>query len=426
MKIARRIVQFLSLGLFVTLLSKFFVKFDPLTTIIISLSARTLAVLWSLLLLPILTVLWGRFFCGWFCPVGCILDICGYFLPGKWNALYLRNFKYLLLTVIGFAALFAVNFVWIFDPLSSMDRAVNLSIFSATPLWLRFIVPLVFAFVIGANFVQRRFWCRNICPLGALLGILAKFSLTDRIITDNCTNCQKCENTCPMGNTLEQYSKLECIQCRNCSNICPNQAVKFRISAARPEKLDISKRSFFISIGVGITSAAVIKTEFLKNKHPIRPPGAVSENKFVSLCTRCGECMKVCPSNGLQPAFFDAGIEGIFTPMLKFRVGACEEECTSCGKVCPTGAIERLTEQEKRNCQIGLAVIDRTRCLPWAENVLCLVCHDACPYEGIDLRYMDDIYRPFVKEWKCIGCGICENRCPIQGKSAIEVIATRL
>jgi len=157
----------------------------------------------------------------------------------------------------------------------------------------------------------------------------------------------------------------------------------------------------------------------------IRPPGALEEAKFVAACVRCGKCVQACPTGGLQPALLEAGVEGLLTPRLVPRIGPCQEDCVLCGQVCPTGAIGQLTVEEKRITRIGLAGIDRQRCLWWTEGATCLVCSQVCPYEAIEFRWMKDGNYPIVKERQCVGCGICEYQCPVEGPAAITVLATR-
>ena len=137
--------------------------------------------------------------------------------------------------------------------------------------------------------------------------------------------------------------------------------------------------------------------------------------------------MKVCLTNTLQPCFLEAGWEGIWTPRLNCRHGGCEERCNVCGSVCPTQAIRALPIEEKRFAKIGTAVIDRTRCIAWAQQKECLICDEACPYNAIDFRVVADECgtgkRPFVGSVACVGCGLCEQKCPVAGESAIVVHA---
>jgi ferredoxin-type protein NapF len=178
------------------------------------------------------------------------------------------------------------------------------------------------------------------------------------------------------------------------------------------------------SLAFGVFSALAIKTNplqtesGLKNNRLIRPPGALPEQKFVSVCTGCGKCLKVCPNNALQSTFLEAGLAGLYTPRLVPRIGYCEEHCNFCGRVCPTEAIRPLSVEEKQKVQMGVAKIDKTRCIAFDEGKVCLVCNEQCSYHAI---VGDDKKRPMVKEEICTGCGICENKCPVDGESAIIV-----
>jgi len=180
----------------------------------------------------------------------------------------------------------------------------------------------------------------------------------------------------------------------------------------------------------------------------IRPPGAVEEREFLERCIRCAECMKVCPNNALHPAFFEAGFEGLWTPILIPRIGYCEFSCVLCGQVCPTGAIQKIDEKQKmgigqKPISIGTAMYDQGRCLPWAMATPCIVCEEFCPTspkaiwaEEVEVPKRDDKYtgkgehaamlkvkvqRPHVDPSLCIGCGACEKVCPIVDKPAVYV-----
>jgi formate hydrogenlyase subunit 6/NADH:ubiquinone oxidoreductase subunit I len=142
--------------------------------------------------------------------------------------------------------------------------------------------------------------------------------------------------------------------------------------------------------------------------------------------------MKICPTTALQPALFEAGVAGIWTPLVVPRVGYCDYGCTACGQVCPSGAIPLLALEEKRLTVIGKASIDRNRCLPWASGVPCIVCEEMCPTPHKSIRLekaqvMDasgqtsTVQRPSVLREVCIGCGICEHNCPLEGSAAIRV-----
>jgi ferredoxin-type protein NapF len=222
----------------------------------------------------------------------------------------------------------------------------------------------------------------------------------------------------------------ECIQCRTCAAACPQEIITFPASARTlpegvPPHPDLSRRGFLYSVagGVGL-GFAVQQSPFtsLQNKQQfIRPPGALPESEFLSTCIRCGECMKSCLTNTLQPSLWEGGLAGLWTPRLDIRFAACEQECNVCGKVCPTQAIRSLDLEEKTHAKLGTAVLKKEMCLVWAQDKLCLICDEICPYDAIVFRTIDGYRRPFVLASRCNGCGYCEQRCPVEGDSAIVV-----
>jgi MauM/NapG family ferredoxin protein len=157
----------------------------------------------------------------------------------------------------------------------------------------------------------------------------------------------------------------------------------------------------------------------------VRPPGAVPEDLFSARCLACGQCMKVCPTNAIQPCTLDDGLPRLSTPKIVPRIGACEEKCHVCGNVCPTEALRKLPYEEKRFAKIGTAVIDKNRCLAWEQNKECLVCDEVCPYHAIDPKVLQTsrgMFKvPVVDADLCMGCGMCEQRCPIFDTAAIVV-----
>jgi ferredoxin len=225
----------------------------------------------------------------------------------------------------------------------------------------------------------------------------------------------------------------ECTLCGNCVDACKNNESSIGLASfgtgGNNSTLLVDRRKFIYSTAAGIISASAIKggihsKDNIKGRF-VRPPGSIPEPDFLARCIRCGECMKVCKTNGLQPINMESGLDAIWTPRLKPRVGPCEDKCNMCGHVCPTQAIRALPIEEKLFAKIGTAVIDRRRCIAWEQNKLCLICDEICPYDAIEFRIVDTFTgpfkRPFVLEDKCVGCGWCEKKCPIFGRAAIEV-----
>jgi MauM/NapG family ferredoxin protein len=211
----------------------------------------------------------------------------------------------------------------------------------------------------------------------------------------------------------------DCLLCFRCQQSCTNAAISFCFGKPAIEKIDLTRRGIIFALGAGIIASFVMRVvPCIQDKYLIRPPGALPEDRFRYACIKCGACVKVCPSHGIVPDFLSSSLISLGSPRLIPRIGACEDYCNLCGQVCPSGAIQRLSEDEKRKKKIGTAVIDAKRCLAY-NGKLCLICDEQCLNNAID---MDEKKRPVVDKKKCIGCGVCENKCPISGNAAIRVV----
>jgi ferredoxin len=320
----------------------------------------------------------------------------------------------------------------VIDPLPLVYRSVNLALLPLvdigltgprlyTSVWL---LGVVFFLVVGLNLVRPRFFCRYLCPLGALFGLLGRFSpwRLGKLSEGKCGDCRLCEGYCegacrPSGEIITG----ECVMCLNCLDHCPAGRFSFagRPSAAGEVGLpDLSRRGLILS-GTGLVVASLWDVGGLSgdNRDPLllRPPGALDEDRLLARCLRCGQCMRICPANIIQPALFEAGIQGLWSPVLNYRLGrsGCQPNCIACGQVCPTAAIRPLTLDEKLGLgtfasqgpiRIGTAFVDRGRCLPWAMDRPCLVCHELCPVspKAIFTRTVFEIIRDgeSLSAWK--------------------------
>ena len=463
---------------------RLFLDFDPLIFVTTLLSAHAVSKAFTLSIITIfITILFGRIFCGWVCPFGTLNNLVGSIRKKQPVALYANGYriKYYLLIIIMASAVFTLQPVGIIDPLSLLIRSFSVSVYPvfnysirsvfdsiyntnpvgvakiSEPLFdflkktvLSFEQPFynqsvligsLFFMILALNFIEKRFWCKYLCPLGALLGILSRFSILKRSVSEGCTSCGACAAVC-QGNAepdaREHWRDAECIMCRNCDDVCPQNAVNFKFGEKRAARgMDLGRRKVITSVLTGVIAVPLMRITPLSrtnssNPKLLRPPGALGETEFLRRCVKCGECMKVCTTNGLQPTLFEAGIEGIWSPMLVPRIGYCESRCTLCGQVCPTGAIKRLTLEEKGKIKIGLAMIDKGRCLPWAHTRPCIMCEEVCPtpkkavwFEAVHVRDRNGtivvLQQPHVDLELCIGCGICEAKCPVLGRPAISV-----
>ncbi len=469
-----------------------FLQLNPLTALTTALGTGTLfaGLFWGLVTLSI-TLLFGRFFCGWICPLGTLHHLMGwlasrrksfsqrmaanafhgahqlkfyflFFFLGMacgplWTLDRLAPWKtgaktFTLLGAVVFLVLVtgvrekqpspktssqieevlsgAVVFVLglflarfpaavgslqtgLLDPIALIQRSLNQVVFPALGLfqpqglsgnrWTQgaWLLGTVFFTALGLNFIKPRFYCRYLCPAGALMHLVGQRSLWRMTrIQDRCTDCKRCETVCdaacrPSGELMAG----ECTLCTNCLVICPEKAITFtwtqpafEVSSSSP--VNLSRRRTLAALGMGLLAAPVSRLDGLGHQRfpptVVRPPGSLPEPEFLRRCIKCGQCLRICPTNVLQPALWEAGLEGLWTPVLDFRAGTsgCQYQCVACSRICPTAAIRRLSLDEKHGTgdfaargpvRIGAAFVDRNRCLPWAFGKPCIVCEENCP-----------------------------------------------
>ncbi len=401
-----------------------FLQLDPLVAIGTILSTHTLyrALLWALVVVS-LTIVFGRFFCSWVCPFGSLHHFVGFLSHRKKKIaekIQLNKYrkaqciKYLVLIVFlsmaAFPSIAATLQTGLLDPIPLItrsfnlvllpiaDRSVNLASVAERFYEGTWLIFTIFLTAVLLNLAIPRFYCRFICPLGALFAILSRFAIW-RIgkKVNECSNCKLCEKSCEGGCEPVGNIKIsECVLCFNCLDDCKENIISYQRqpSLAGETDPDISRRGFVLSLTGGIFALAAVR---LSNKlgsnwyhRVIRPPGALAEDEFLKRCIKCGQCMRVCPTNVIQPGSIDGGLENLWTPVLNNRIGTsgCQLNCTACGQVCPTSAIRPITLSEKLGTdefakvgpiRLGTAFFDRGRCLPWAMDKPCIVCEENCP-----------------------------------------------
>lgn len=397
-----------------------FLELDPLTALatVLSTGALSANLAWALVTI-VLTLLVGRFFCGFVCPLGAISQFTGWLSRrGQTQAVRveanrhrpLQATKYYLMAFLLALALTGSVQTGLIDPLPLLHRSINLTLAPMADLGPRvlsdeprfyasaWLIGAVLLLVVGLSLILPRFFCRFVCPMGALFGLLSRFTPW-RIgkTEDRCGDCRICEEYCegacrPSGEIIIG----ECVLCFNCFDRCPAGRITFagKASAAGEAGLpDLSRRGFVLA-GTGLVVSSLWDLGGLSgaNHNPslIRPPGSLDEDRFLARCIRCGQCMRICPSNIIQPALLEAGVQGLWTPAVNYRLGrsGCLLNCIACGQVCPTAAIRPLSLEEKLGLgefasqgpvRLGTAFVDRSRCLPWALDRPCLVCHELCP-----------------------------------------------
>lgn len=458
-------------------------RLDPYLAACVVLGVKTfIALLLPSLVVIALTLFLGRSFCGWFCPMGTLLDLCQKIIPAKnkKNSTYFPNLGLFLLIFTLISSAFGFAVAGYFDPFSILVRgmaqafypltnsltvefftftyrelpgfvnAITEPVYDLLRAWvlpsaqkffqLAYLSSFMLLGVLFLEVVQRRFFCRNLCPLGAMLSIISRNGmLASSGGNVDCRSCRICSKSCRMGaiDTERKIDMGSCNLCYECVQKCPRGIIRFGFSAMTGSKsgVSLSRRKLLVAAFAGFLLPSVKSVSVLaKNPNPllIRPPGALAERDFLQRCVRCAECIQVCLGNALQPAFFQAGIDGMFSPTLVARTGYCEFNCTLCGQVCPTGAISQLTMLEKHQSKIGHAWFDKNICLPFAKGISCMVCEEHCPTPEKAIRFKEvamvndkgqaiTVKQPYLVDELCIGCGICETKCPLPGRSAIYV-----
>ena len=481
-------------------LVKVWFLFDPLILAATWLAAHAvpIALLLSLIVLAV-TVVLGRVFCGWICPFGTIHDLAGRFFDGRrrkarprehWSPR--QRVKYYLLIGFLVMAVFGGHWVTIMDPLVLLYRTTTVALFPGAqwaveegsnaafqadpgvgsvrltevtePVYEFFrdhvffkanqafvggtLIVALFIGIVALNVYRRRFWCRYLCPLGALLGLFARWPLLRRKTDgDACNQCGLCAAGCHGAASEgpgDQWIPSECLGCLNCTDQCNRGALKFRFvlpwrKEPKRQGVGLSRRMVMGAAAGGVAALALMRATPQGRKqrfHPalIRPPGSRPEPDFLARCTGCGLCMKICPTGGLQPCITEAGLEGVFTPRLAPSLGYCDYTCNLCGQVCPTEAIEPLPLETKQQTKTGLAAFDTTRCIPYAYGRDCMVCEEHCPVPDKAIYFLEvevtdrngmtnTIRQPHVDPDLCIGCGVCENVCPYKDRPGVRVFS---
>ncbi len=333
---------------------------------------------WSMLLgipLLILPLFKGRLFCWRICPMGFLAEQVGRLNP-KGKGLIRRvptvN-KVLTLTILVTAALGYPLLIWL-DPLCIFNGFF--AIWRTPMALLTSVTGIGFISILVISVIAPNIWCHRLCPLGGLEEALMLYAKRFQ---------KPAAGTAPAPQALTATS--------------------------------VGRRTVLAALTAGIAGGVTRRVTASRRCAVIRPPSADAE-RFNALCARCGNCMKACPYQLIQPDLGESGIDGLFTPVLKFRSqdalqeSYCFQDCTKCSQVCPTGALHPLTVEEKHARPIGLAVVDRKKCLAWAQNEFCVVCDEYCPYKAIIVEKHGEVMCPIVDPAKCRGCAACESACP--------------
>jgi ferredoxin len=464
-----------------------FLMMDPLAGLSAALAGRTVlsGLAWTGVILALGLVL-PRAFCGYVCPTGTIIDLFDRAIARRiphrrarrrwWAAA-----RYLLLIAALVAAAAGVSVAGFLAPIPLLTRGL---VFLAGPGQVagREDWPLaslndvgallavgLLALVVGVGIFGPRFWCRCLCPSGAILSLAGRAAPMPRNVDSRCIRCGACLEACSFDAIGSDYSTRagRCTACQTCGGACPTGAIAFADKRERPKTpaaadasagADISRRSFLAGALTSAAAGLAAGMYFRPNQAaqaagnhrpsampPVRPPGSLPEGRFGQLCVRCGQCVKVCPTGVLEPIGVEGGPWGLWTPQAVADRAGCRPDCNRCGQVCPTGAIRNLPLEEKRAARMGLAVVNTRTCLPHAGLAECLECRSVCLSAGYnaievvrvhaevdanDLPVEDSgLSAPVLRAENCVGCGLCQARCrkvTVRQKSTLTEPAIRV
>ena len=449
-------------------------------------------------MLLVLTLVFGRIYCSVVCPLGVLQDVFGwmgkkarknrYTYSAARQSLRVLVFTFFLISLVlggglivqllapysafGRIATSLLQPVYMAanNVLASLAERYDSYAFYHTDVWLRSLSSLAVAaatLAVLAVLAWRngRTWCNTICPVGTLLGCLARFSwLKVRFDADKCKSCSLCTKNCKAScidfksHTVD-YSR--CVACGDCIDSCKFGALSFtpgplrsHVSPAeRPGAVAASaasasatspsaapsadgRRSFLLATALAATAAMAQEKKHVdgglaelvgkkapERQTPVVPPGAQSLRNIQTRCTGCQLCVSECPNGVLRPG---TDLMHLFQPVMDFDRGYCRPECTRCSEVCPTGAIKPVDAVEKSSIQTGHAVVSASHCLSAIGETECGNCARHCPAGAIEMVPIDpsdDLSPsvPAVNESACIGCGACEYLCPVRPLSAIHV-----
>ena len=430
----------------------------------------------------LLSLLFGRIYCSFLCPLGIFQDIISFFSK-KFKFLkrykFSKAYNYIRYSLLGLTIIFLffniIFFVTLLDPYSNFGRIMNglirpslilgnnllaiilekLNIYYFSPLQVKtnllaiiFPISLLLILIWFAG-KRGRLFCNTICPIGTFLGIISKFSIYKiKINKDTCISCGKCSFACKSECISIKDKSVDftrCVGCMNCITTCETNDIQYQLSFGNKNitgESNIDKRIFFkktvssVLLYIGITEILKSQTSAVKSSlkkfkpsrvsykksFNVTPPGSESHEHFNNTCTACHLCISVCPTKVLQPATLQYGLKGFMQPHMDYSTNYCNYECTRCSETCPTGAILPLQIEEKKTKQLGKVIFIKDNCVVYTENTACGSCAEHCPTKAVHMiPYKDNLTIPETNQKICIGCGACEYACPMRPFKAIYV-----
>jgi ferredoxin len=206
-----------------------------------------------------------------------------------------------------------------------------------------------------------------------------------------------------------------------CAEVCPLGGLQLQLYELRKwlpspksKNMKPAGRRLFLAGSAGILAGVLVPRWWPSRRSgSIRPPFALPEKEMNWTCTRCGSCTAACPTGIIRQSLNFPTPEGLLTPEVVFSDSYCIPECNDCGTVCPSGAIQRFSVEEKKSYIMGVARINLEHCYLKAGKE-CNQCRLYCPYDAIEMKADGPLSArlPVVIRERCVGCGACQVVCP--------------
>ncbi len=425
----------------------------------------------------VLTLLTGRTYCSFLCPLGIGMDLnsrIGGRIKKKFRRYGFKKpftiLRYSLLAITLIITMFwGIYMITLLDPYSIFARFMTFIAKPAIVVINNFLAgilgkfdiytlsnipikgfPLItygipaffFLLVGGLSLTKGRLYCNMFCPVGTLLGLISKVSIL-RIKFDEsaCTRCGRCAMRCKSSciDFLNHDIDISrCVGCFNCITTCQDKAISYGVVNIKKKKhvTDESKRkviagSLLFLFGISQMAKGQIKTAPVpkkdstvkeNRKFAVCPPGGGTIADFNKNCTACSLCITACPNGVLEPAIKQYGLTGFMQPVMNYHKSFCTYNCTICTEVCPTYALRPLMLDAKKLTQIGKVNFIKDNCIVKTEKTACGACSESCPTKAVFMiPYEGNLLIPELNLEICIGCGHCEFACPTVPYKAIFV-----
>ena len=416
--------------------------------------------------LVLLTLVFGRVYCSVICPLGVFQDGISWLGTRKSKApyKYKKELRWLRYGIwVAYVACLVAGIqvvVSLLAPYGAYGRILG-SIKHPVAGPTIIIAAVTLIVVVALSLKGGRTYCNSICPVGTTLSFFSRFAMFRPVIdADKCKHCKACEHACKaqciaISKDEQKIDYSRCVDCFNCLETCKFGALSYKFAWKIPGQAgndagkagndagkagnDASRRAFMAGTAIAVGAAAlkgaearaqeaakkvdggyadVLPKQPLDREIPITPPGSKSVKDFYRHCIACQLCVVECPNNVLRPS---SNPERLMQPEMGYENGFCRPECTRCSEVCPAGAIEKISREEKTQYHIGTAHVDLGACISATGKTHCGKCASKCPVGAIHMVKTETGMAPAVNEEVCIGCGACEQYCPVRPISAITV-----